>query len=101
MEDNGCVPNAVTSEIIIRALFENDENDRALKFLCGMIVRVDRFHIFHWLDSRNDDTPQSSFRTRIFVSIKYKQIITFSLINHEYDNDCIVAFLVLQVSQFI
>jgi pentatricopeptide repeat protein len=37
MEDNGCIPNAVTYETIIRALFENDENDKALKLLQEMI----------------------------------------------------------------
>jgi pentatricopeptide repeat protein len=39
MEDNGCVSDAVTYETIIRALFENDENDKAEKLLREMIVR--------------------------------------------------------------
>ena len=39
MEDNGCVPDAVTCETIIRALFENDKNERAEKLLREMISR--------------------------------------------------------------
>ncbi|QHO12271.1 Pentatricopeptide repeat-containing protein [Arachis hypogaea] len=39
MEDNGCLPNAVTFEIVIRALFENGENDMAEKLLREMIAR--------------------------------------------------------------
>nr|KYP39089.1 Pentatricopeptide repeat-containing protein At1g09900 family [Cajanus cajan] len=39
MEDAGCIPNVVTYEIIIRALLENDENDKAEKLLREMIAR--------------------------------------------------------------
>jgi len=39
MEDSGCTPNAVTYEILIRALFESDRNDKAVKLLREMIVR--------------------------------------------------------------
>jgi pentatricopeptide repeat protein len=39
MEDNGCIPNAKTYEIIILSLFEKDENDKAEKLLHEMIVR--------------------------------------------------------------
>jgi len=39
MEDNGCIPSAVTFEIIINALFEKDENDKAEKLLHEMIAR--------------------------------------------------------------
>jgi len=39
MEDNGCKANAVTFEIIISALFEKDENDKAEKLLHEMIAR--------------------------------------------------------------
>ncbi|KEH16140.1 PPR domain protein [Medicago truncatula] len=39
MEDNGCVPDAVTCETIIRTLFENDKNERAEKLLREMIAR--------------------------------------------------------------
>jgi pentatricopeptide repeat protein len=36
MKDNSCIPNAVTYEIIIRSLFDKDENDTAKKLLCEM-----------------------------------------------------------------
>jgi len=39
MEDNGCRPDGVTYEIIIRALFKNDKNDNAVKLLREMIAR--------------------------------------------------------------
>ena len=39
MEDNGCIPNAKTYEIIILSLFEKDENDMAEKLLREMIAR--------------------------------------------------------------
>jgi pentatricopeptide repeat domain-containing protein 1/leucine-rich PPR motif-containing protein len=39
MESNGCIPDAVTYETIIRALFKNDENDKAEKLLREMIAR--------------------------------------------------------------
>jgi pentatricopeptide repeat protein len=39
MEDDGCIPNAKTYEIIILSLFEKDENDKAEKLLHEMIVR--------------------------------------------------------------
>jgi pentatricopeptide repeat domain-containing protein 1 len=39
MEDNGCIPDVVTYETIIRALFKNDENDKAEKLLREMIAR--------------------------------------------------------------
>ncbi|KAL2335578.1 hypothetical protein Fmac_016791 [Flemingia macrophylla] len=39
MEDNGCIPNAITFEIIICALFQKDENDKAEKLLLEMIAR--------------------------------------------------------------
>ncbi|KAL5173797.1 putative pentatricopeptide repeat-containing protein, mitochondrial [Glycine soja] len=39
MEDNGCIPNAITFDIIICALFEKDENDKAEKLLREMIAR--------------------------------------------------------------
>jgi pentatricopeptide repeat protein len=39
MKDNGCIPDPVTYETIIRALFENDENYKANKLLCEMIDR--------------------------------------------------------------
>jgi len=39
MEDNGCVPNAITFEIIICALFEKDETDKAKSFLREMVIR--------------------------------------------------------------
>jgi len=39
MEENGCIPNAVTYEIIIRSLFDKDENDKAEKLLREMITR--------------------------------------------------------------
>jgi pentatricopeptide repeat protein len=39
MEDNGCIPDAVTYEIVIRALFEKGKIDMAEKLLCEMIVR--------------------------------------------------------------
>ncbi|RYR57100.1 hypothetical protein Ahy_A05g022831 isoform A [Arachis hypogaea] len=38
-EDNGCLPNIVTFETVIRALFEKDENDMAEKLLWEMIAR--------------------------------------------------------------
>ena len=48
MEDNGCIPNAVTFEIIIRSLFEKDENDKAEKLLHEMIAKgLLRFRNFH------------------------------------------------------
>jgi pentatricopeptide repeat protein len=39
MEDNGCIPNAITYQTIIYAHFENDENDKAEKLLRDMIAR--------------------------------------------------------------
>ena len=39
MEDNGCTPDIVTYETLIRALFENDKNDKAEKLLCEMLSR--------------------------------------------------------------
>ena len=39
MEDKGCIPNAVTFEILICALFEKDGNDKAEKLLHEMIAR--------------------------------------------------------------
>jgi pentatricopeptide repeat domain-containing protein 1 len=39
MKDNSCVPNAATYEIIIRSLFDKDQNDMAEKLLCEMIAR--------------------------------------------------------------
>lgn len=39
MEENGCIPNAITYEIIIRALFQNDENDKASRLVREMIAR--------------------------------------------------------------
>jgi pentatricopeptide repeat protein len=39
MEDNSCMPNAATYEIMIRSLFDKDENDMAEKLLCEMIAR--------------------------------------------------------------
>lgn len=39
MEDSGCIPNAITYEVIIRAFFEKCENDKAEKFLCEMMVK--------------------------------------------------------------
>jgi pentatricopeptide repeat protein len=39
MEDNGCIPDVITYRTIIYALFENDENDKAEKFLYEMIAR--------------------------------------------------------------
>ena len=39
MEDKGCMPDAVTFDIIIWALFEKDENDKAEKILREMIAR--------------------------------------------------------------
>ena len=39
MEDNGCTPDGVTYEIIIRALFESNRNDNAVKLLREMIAR--------------------------------------------------------------
>ncbi|XLS94632.1 hypothetical protein HN51_070640, partial [Arachis hypogaea] len=39
MEDNGCLPDAVTFETLIRALFEKDENDIAKKLFREMIAR--------------------------------------------------------------
>ncbi|PNX67715.1 pentatricopeptide repeat-containing protein [Trifolium pratense] len=39
MKDNGCILDAVTYETIIRALFENDENDKAKKLLREMIAK--------------------------------------------------------------
>ncbi|RYR07879.1 hypothetical protein Ahy_B05g075370 [Arachis hypogaea] len=38
MEGNGCLPDAVTFETVIRALFEKDENDMAEKLLREMRV---------------------------------------------------------------
>lgn len=38
-EAYGCTPNAVTYEIIIRALFKNDKNNIAVKLLDEMISR--------------------------------------------------------------
>jgi pentatricopeptide repeat protein len=39
MEDNGCIPDAVTYQTIIYALFENDENYKAEKLLREMVAR--------------------------------------------------------------
>jgi pentatricopeptide repeat protein len=39
MKDNCCIPNAATYEIIIRCLFDKDENDKAEKLLREMILR--------------------------------------------------------------
>ncbi|RHN52629.1 putative pentatricopeptide [Medicago truncatula] len=39
MEENGCIPDAKTYEIIILSLFEKDENDMAEKLLREMIMR--------------------------------------------------------------
>lgn len=39
MEDNGCIPNAITCETIVRALFESNENEKAVKLLREMIAR--------------------------------------------------------------
>ncbi|RYR07887.1 hypothetical protein Ahy_B05g075379 [Arachis hypogaea] len=39
MEGNGCLPDAVTFETVIRALFEKDENDMAEKLLREMIFQ--------------------------------------------------------------
>ncbi|MCI06129.1 pentatricopeptide repeat-containing protein, partial [Trifolium medium] len=39
MEENGCTPDAVTYEPLIRALFKNGKNDKAIKFLREMIAR--------------------------------------------------------------
>jgi len=39
MEDNGCMADAVTFEIITRALFEKNETDEVDKFLVKMITR--------------------------------------------------------------
>lgn len=39
MENNGCIPDAITFEILIRAFFEEDENDKADKLLCEMIAK--------------------------------------------------------------
>jgi len=39
MEDNGCTPDAVTYETLIRALFESDRNDKTVKLLREMIAR--------------------------------------------------------------
>jgi pentatricopeptide repeat domain-containing protein 1 len=39
MEDNLCIPDVVTFETIIRALFKNDKNKMAEKLLREMIAR--------------------------------------------------------------
>jgi pentatricopeptide repeat protein len=39
MEDNGCIPDAKTYEILILSLFEKDENVKAEKLLREMIAR--------------------------------------------------------------
>jgi pentatricopeptide repeat domain-containing protein 1/leucine-rich PPR motif-containing protein len=39
MEDKGCFPDASTFEIMICALFESGENDKAEKLLREMIAR--------------------------------------------------------------
>jgi pentatricopeptide repeat protein len=39
MEDNSCILNAATYEIMIPSLFDKDENDMAEKLLCEMIAR--------------------------------------------------------------
>jgi pentatricopeptide repeat protein len=39
MEENGCTPDAVTYEILIRALSEDKKNDKAVKLLHEMISR--------------------------------------------------------------
>jgi pentatricopeptide repeat protein len=39
MEGNGIIPDAVTYETIICALFHKDENEKAEKFLREMITR--------------------------------------------------------------
>ena len=39
MEDNHCLPNGISFEIIIRALFENNFNDKAEKLIHEMIAR--------------------------------------------------------------
>nr|AFK39839.1 unknown [Medicago truncatula] len=39
MEENGCIPDAVTYEIIICSLFDKDKNDKAEKLLREMITR--------------------------------------------------------------
>ena len=39
MEENGCIPDAVTFEIIIRSLFVKDQNDKAEKLLHEMIAK--------------------------------------------------------------
>ncbi|MCI29343.1 pentatricopeptide repeat-containing protein, partial [Trifolium medium] len=33
IEDNGCTPDAVTYETLIRALFKNDKNEKAVKLI--------------------------------------------------------------------
>jgi pentatricopeptide repeat domain-containing protein 1 len=39
MEDNGIIPNVVTYETFIRALFHKDEKEKAKKILREMIAR--------------------------------------------------------------
>jgi pentatricopeptide repeat domain-containing protein 1 len=39
IEDNGIIPNAVTYETIVRALFHKNENEKAEKLLREMIAR--------------------------------------------------------------
>jgi pentatricopeptide repeat protein len=39
MEDNGIIPDAVTYETIICALFHKDENEKAEKLLREMIYK--------------------------------------------------------------
>jgi pentatricopeptide repeat protein len=39
MEENGCTPDAVTYEILIRALSEDNKSDKAVKLLHEMISR--------------------------------------------------------------
>lgn len=39
MEDNGCIPDLVSYETIMYALFEQNERDKAEKLLLEMISR--------------------------------------------------------------
>jgi pentatricopeptide repeat domain-containing protein 1 len=39
IEDNGIIPDAVTYETIVQALFHKDENEKAEKLLREMIAR--------------------------------------------------------------
>lgn len=40
MKDNGCIPNAITFEVMIHALFEKDENDKTEELLSEIVARV-------------------------------------------------------------